>query len=386
MPRLSDSMTEGTVVRWLVADGATVGAGEEIVEVETDKATMAYASDAAGVIRILVAEGTSVPVGEPIASVGEARSIAGTGSAGRVVASPVARRIARENGIELGSITGTGPGGRITRSDVEAAVAGGAAAGDRSGDGDGAMGGDESPGAEPVDPEPGEPRPTGTDTVLEPTRAQRLIAERMTLTKATVPEFTLQTEVEMERAIAVREQLKALGAATPSLNDLVVKAAALALRRHPRANASYLDGRFHLHERVNVGIAVAAPGLLLVPNIFDADVKTLGTIAIEARDLAGRAREGRLSPRELEGGTFTVSNLGMFGITAVAPILFADQAAILGVGATRELLRLRQGGMVAERVLTLTLTCDHRILYGADAAAFLAELRGLLEEPLALML
>jgi pyruvate dehydrogenase E2 component (dihydrolipoamide acetyltransferase) len=282
----------------------------------------------------------------------------------------VARRVANETGIELASIAGTGPGGRITRSDVEAAVAAVAANRHRSAG------------------EPDAPPDTGATHAREPTSAQRLIAERMTQTKATVPEFTLQTEVEIEQAIAMRERLKTLGDRTtvPSLNDLIVKAVALGLRRHPPANASYIDGRFHLRDQVNVGIAVAPPGVLLVPTIFDADAKTIGTIAAEARDLAERAREGRLSPRELEGGTFTVSNLGMFGITAVAPILFAHQAAILGVGAARELLRLRDGRARSERVMTLTLTCDHRILYGADAAAFLADLRGLLEEPLALTL
>jgi pyruvate dehydrogenase E2 component (dihydrolipoamide acetyltransferase) len=203
-----------------------------------------------------------------------------------------------------------------------------------------------------------------------------------------VPEFTIQTEVAMEQAIALRTQLKGLGGAgpVPTLNDLMVRAAALTLRRHPRANASFVDGQFHLHQQINVGIAVAAPDVLLVPTIFDADTKSLSAIAIEARDLADRARQQSLTPPELEGGTFTVSNLEMFGVTAVHPILFAPQAAILGVGAVRELARLHEGAPVAAPTMTLTLTCDHRVLYGADAARFLADVRGLLEAPLRLLL
>ena len=232
------------------------------------------------------------------------------------------------------------------------------------------------------------PKIQAVPRIQELTRAQRLIAERMTQAKSTVPDFTIETEVAMDQAVALRMQLKSLreASAVPSLNDLVIKAAALALRHHPRANASYVDGRFHLHQQINVGIAVAAPEVLLVPTIFGADTKSLHSIAVEAQDLAERARHQRLTPRELEGGTFTVSNLGMFGVTAVAPILFVPQAAILGVGAIREIVRLREGKPVAEATMTLSLTCDHRVLYGADAARFLADVRALLEAPLGLLL
>lgn len=384
MPRLSDSMTEGTIISWLVKDGEVVAADQEIVEIETDKATMAYATEAAGVIRPLVAVGASVAVGEPIASL---RLADGAGAlaphAGgatrppRPVASPVARRLALEAGIDLLTVTGSGPGGRIVRGDVEAALAS----------------------APTQTPEPPAAAPAASGVAATPkiqavpriqelTRAQRLIAERMAHAKATVPEFTIETEVAMDQAVALRMQLKSLREASPvpSLNDLVVKAAALALRHHPRANASYVDGRFHLHQQINVGIAVAAPEVLLVPTIFGADTKSLRSIAVEAQDLAERARHQRLMPRELEGGTFTVSNLGMFGVTAVAPILFVPQAAILGVGAVREIVRLREGKPAAEATMTLSLTCDHRVLYGADAARFLADVRALLEAPLGLLL
>jgi pyruvate dehydrogenase E2 component (dihydrolipoamide acetyltransferase) len=388
MPRLSDSMTEGTITSWLVQDGDAVAADQEIVEIETDKATMPYATESAGVIRRLVGEGATVAVGEPIATLGP-----GT-RATRSAASPAARHLAREAGIDLATVAGSGPGGRIVRADVEAVLAGAAEVSGGAGAGvaevaapaealratevaapaEAAMVAGVAP---PVDAES-----------RELTRAQRLIADRMTQAKTTVPEFTVETEVAMDQAIELREQLKRLGGASPvpSLNDLVVKAAALALRGHPHANASYVDGHVRLHRQINVGIAVAAPDMLLVPTIFAADTKTLGAIAKEARELAERGRQRRLTPRELAGGTFTVSNLGVFGVTALTPIIFVPQAAILGVGAVREVVRLRDGHPVAEPTLTLTLSCDHRVLYGADAALFLGDVRTLLEAPLHLML
>jgi pyruvate dehydrogenase E2 component (dihydrolipoamide acetyltransferase) len=193
----------------------------------------------------------------------------------------------------------------------------------------------------------------------------------------------------MGRALALRAELKATGAATeqrpPSVNDLIVKACAIALRAHPHANGSYRDGRYVLHERVNVGVAVAADGALVVPTVFDADVKSLGQVARETRRLAERVRDGSVTPPELSGATFTVSNLGMFGMTAITPVINPPQAAILGVGVVRETLAREDDGAIVDRpLLTLTLSCDHRILYGADAARFLAAIRALLEAPLQL--
>ena len=204
--------------------------------------------------------------------------------------------------------------------------------------------------------------------------------------KATIPEFQVQTEVEMSAAVDFRAQLKALagvhGEPVPSLNDLIVKASALCLRRHPRANGSYADGAFALHDRVNVGVAVAAQDALVVPVIHDADVKTLGQIAATGRRLAESVRAGTITPPELSGATFTVSNLGMYGMTAITPVINPPQAAILGVGAIRDVLaRDAVGEIVDRKLLTLTLTCDHRILYGADAAQFLAAIKQLLESP-----
>jgi pyruvate dehydrogenase E2 component (dihydrolipoamide acetyltransferase) len=220
------------------------------------------------------------------------------------------------------------------------------------------------------------------------TRLQQVVARRMAETKATVPEFQVQTEAQMDEAIALRGRLKALAGDDPgpSFNDIVVKATAVALRDHPLANGSYKDGFFELHQRVNVGVAVAADDALVVPTIFDADGKSLGQIARDIREAAGRVRSGEITPPELSGGTFTVSNLGMFGMTAITPVLNAPQAGILGVGAMRKVLERVDGEIVDRTLLTLTLTCDHRILYGADAARFLSRIRELLESPLKLAL
>ena len=207
----------------------------------------------------------------------------------------------------------------------------------------------------------------------------------MAESKATIPDFTLNIEVDMEGAVALRAELKALELpVTPTYNDMVVKASAIALREFPRANGSYRDGRFELHSRVNVGVAVAAQDALVVPTVFDADAKSLTTIATETRALAGRVREGVVTPPELSGGTFTVSNLGMFGVTSFTAVINPPQAAILSVGALAQRAVVRDGAIVARHTMDLTLACDHRILYGADAAQFLARVRDLLQRPLAL--
>jgi pyruvate dehydrogenase E2 component (dihydrolipoamide acetyltransferase) len=206
--------------------------------------------------------------------------------------------------------------------------------------------------------------------------------------KATVPDFEVELDVVMDQAIAMRAELKKLqdDESVPSLNDFVVKACAMALRRHPRVNACYADGQFKLHRRVNIGVAVASEEALVVPVVRDADTKSLGAIAGETRWLAARVRAGQVTPPELSGGTFTVSNLGMFGMTAIRPVINLPQAAILGVGAIREILARVDGEVVDRRTMTLTLTADHRILYGADAARFLDEVKTLLESPLKLAL
>jgi pyruvate dehydrogenase E2 component (dihydrolipoamide acetyltransferase) len=207
--------------------------------------------------------------------------------------------------------------------------------------------------------------------------------------KATIPEFEVQTEVAMDEAIALRARLKELagdGDPVPSINDFVIKACAVALRHHPRVNASYENGQFLLHRRVNVGFAVARDDALIVPTLYDADTLTLGAIARRTRLLAHRVRSAEITPPELSGATFTVSNLGMFGMTAIRPVINPPQAAILGVGAMREVLARVDGEIVDRTVMTMTLSSDHRVLYGADAARFLAEVRAALESPLRIAL
>jgi pyruvate dehydrogenase E2 component (dihydrolipoamide acetyltransferase) len=381
MPRLSDSMEEGTVARWLVEAGTAVKRGQPIVEIDTDKATMEYEAESDGtLLEILVGEGETAPIGAPIARLGAAGETLQQGvtrpveraapapapaaapaapttsrqvvtKPGRANASPVAKRMARELGVDLAAVQATGPNGMITREDVERAAAGG--------DGAGAP----------------------ADQGLQPlTRIQQAVARHM-LQAAAVPVFALEVEVDMASCAALRESLEP----KPSFNDLVVKACALALREHPRVNASYTDAGFRLHDRVNVGIAVAAKDALLVPVIHDADQKTLAEIAQAARDLASKAREGKLTPAELDGGTFTVSNLGMFGIRRFEALLNTPQAAILAVGTVESRPGIAEDGTVAARTLmSATLVSDHRILYGADSARFLTRVKELLESPDAL--
>jgi pyruvate dehydrogenase E2 component (dihydrolipoamide acetyltransferase) len=427
MPRLSDSMEEGTILKWLKSDGDEVSKGEELVEIETDKANMTYEADQEGTLKIVAQEGDTLAVGETIASIGggsngasaetapkeeeppaepepepeqeeqpaerptataepEPAPSGGNGDGGRTKASPVARRMARELGLELAQLQGTGPGGRIVKADVEAAAKG-----------DGAK--VEAPAA--PEPEPEEPKAPpavvsgeaqtgkGETTTQDLTRLQQTVARRMAESKATAPDFVLNIDVDMEEAVDLRKRLKAAateGQPVPSFNDFVVKAAALALVDFPRANGAYRDGKFELYSRVNVGVAVAGQDALVVPTVFDADSKSLGQIAKESRALAERVRAGAITPPELSSGTFTVSNLGMFGIQSFVAVINPPQAAILAVGAMQPTPVVRDGEVVVRNIMRLTLACDHRILYGADAAVFLGRIRERLENPLQLAL
>ena len=446
MPRLSDTMEEGTILRWLKADGETVARGEELVEIETDKATMVYESDVEGTLTLLAAEGDTLAVGQPIARVGAATEASASDSRGqaagkeedqaqtrderqsvgaqpsvsaaatdsaeqertdegrhlatsdgrRVKASPLARRIARERGIELATVTGTGPGGRIVKADV-AGEAGAAPAHDAGAPGGMGAGAPAPPGkgagAEASAPIGAEAVATakGTTTEVELNRLQQAVARRMAESKATIPDFTLQIDVDMDDCVKLRGELKRLAVegseVAPTYNDMVVKACALALREHPKANGSYRDGKLQLYSRVNVGVAVAADDALVVPTVFDADTKALGEIARETRALAERVRAQTITPPELGGGTFTVSNLGMFGVRSFTAIINPPQAAIMSVGALEPRAVVDdEGGIVARQMLTLTLVSDHRILFGAESALFLARVRELLQTPAALTL
>jgi len=384
MPRLSDSMEEGLIVRWLVADGEAVERGQEIVEIETDKATMSFEAPVAGPLWTIVAEEASVAVGDPIARIGggaedtardagapapdagDSAPAAATASAGKLRISPVAKRLAAEHGVDLAAVSGSGPGGRIVKQDVLAAAAAAPA----------------GPGAEPRTAAPEPAAPTGArggSQRLEPTRSQAVVARRMAESRATVPEFPVQIEVEFGAAVELRRQLKELLDPAPTLNDFVTLAVARTLRAHPRLNAGYVDAGFELYDEVNVGIAVAVADELLVPVVRGVDQLSLEQLAAESKRLAERARSGAITPPEMAGGTFTISNLGMFGVTSFQPIVNPPQAAILGVGG------ISPSGGERGPLLNLTLVSDHRIVYGAHAARFLAELCDLLERPAALL-
>jgi pyruvate dehydrogenase E2 component (dihydrolipoamide acetyltransferase) len=295
-----------------------------------------------------------------------------------VKASPVARRMARDLNVQLDSIQGSGPGGRIVKADVEAAA------------------GREAPAAAPQGapapqraPEPATAK--GEAQVIELTRLQSTVARRMAESKATVPHFYLSTEIDMTEAVALRTRLKEIaaeGQPVPTFNDMVVKACARALREFLRANGAYRDGHVEVYSRVNVGVAVAAQDALVVPTVFDADQKSLGEIAATTRELAQKVRDGKVTPPELSGGTFTVSNLGMFGITNFSAVINPPQAALLAVGSLepKPVADRTTRRTLVRDMMGVNLACDHRILYGADGARFLGRVRELLEQPLALAL
>ncbi len=410
MPRLSDSMEEGTVLKWLVEQGGEVKRGQPLVEIETDKANMTYDADTDGVlVEVIAREGDTLEVGQPIARIGSAdeagaepaekpeqpkepepekapaepeqaetpQPVAKANGGERIKASPVARRMADELGVELARVEGSGPGGRVIKSDVEAAAKAPNAKA-------------QAPASKPAAaPEPAAAveGAKGETTIQELTRLQRTVSRRMAESKATVPDFSLELDVDMTLCIELRERLKSQTDHAPSYNDMVVKAAALALREHPRVNGAYRDGKFESYSRVNVGVAVAAREALVVPVIHDADQKSLGEISRQARRLIERVRDGEITPPELSGGTFSVSNLGLYGIERFTAIVNPPQAAILTVGALMKKPAVDdRGRVVARDLMTLTLVCDHRILYGADGAQFLAQVRETLEQPLSLAL
>ncbi len=341
MPQLSDSMEEGTILKWLVSVGDSVVRGQPLAEVETDKANETYESPESGVISELVAaEGDTLSVGAVIAR------FAPDG------AEPAAR----------GPSTATSP--------VDDPMV--------------------------AEPEPPAARDAegikGEVTVVEPTPAQRTVARRMAESKATAPDFQLAVEVDMSACVRLRDRLHELAAGSedevePTYNDMVVKACAQALRDSPRVNAAYRDGRFELYSRVNVGVAVAADDALVVPTIFEADGKSLGQIARETSALAQKVRDGRITAPEVAGATFTISNLGMYGIERFSAIVNPPQAAVLAVGSIEKRPRADERGRVTAReTMIATLSCDQRILYGADGARFLARVRELLEDPVSLTL
>ena len=412
MPRFSDSMEEGTIIKWLIDEGHWVDIGDEIADIETEKTSASLIAEEAGVLRIVVAEGSRCEVGTVIGKLAEEPLTAMTASPEKnkddaehptptsedltgapgsissrqnnitpVAATPLARRTAVLHSVELDGLIGSGPHHRITRGDVLQAA--GVAP--------------ERTAVIPLAPQPQTLRAAkratvgnekGEDIRQELTRMQAVVAQRMAESKTTVPHFQIQAEVVVDELIAFRNELLGIDRAeAPTINDLIIKASALALREHPLANGSFRDGAFILHGQINVGFAVSAEDALFVPTVFDADISSIGAIARETRRLADSVKSGQATPAELSGGTFTVSNLGMYGMSAIYPVINAPQAAILGVGSARKAVTVAEDGAFAARTeMTLTLSCDHRILYGADAAQFLSTLRSLLEQPLRLAL
>jgi pyruvate dehydrogenase E2 component (dihydrolipoamide acetyltransferase) len=396
MPRLSDSMEEATVTRWLKRPGDAVAKGEELVEVETDKATVVYEAEIAGILEeILVDEGGTAQLGAPIARLRTAGGTAATAPVAapapppvevtaaaptvverpakenRARATPVARRLASDLGVGLDGIAGSGQGGRIVGRDVRNAQTAAPKA------------------AAPVAAAaPAEAGGRGAVEELLQTATQRTIAQRMSESRTEIPEFTLEAEIRMGAAAALRNQLKTIGREpVPSYNDLIVRAVGLALRDFPALNASSAPGKTLQYERINVGVAIDAGDALLVATILDTDKKSIFEIATESRRLAERGRTRSLSADELANGTFTVSNLGMFGVRRFQAVINHPQVAILAVGEVApHPFADASGAVTARTTVDVSLSCDHRAVYGAEAARFLQRLRQLLENPVELVL
>ena len=439
MPALSPTMTEGTLATWHKKEGDKVKSGDVIAEIETDKATMEVEAVDEGTIgKILVPEGTeNVPVNQVIAILLEegedagalkdgapaakpeskpaeasaaepkaeaapapaaqpapaARPAANGHDDSRVFASPLARRMAQQAGIDLASLKGSGPHGRIVKADIDAALSGGA------------------PAAKPAAaaPEAAKPAPAAAAPAAKPAAAgpnakqladaygipyseqkhsnmRKTVARRLLESKQTVPHFYLTVDIELDALLKLRKELNDRGDVKLSVNDMIIKAAALALRKVPAANTSWTDDAMIQYERVDISVAVATEGGLITPIIKDADRKGLGTISAEMKDLAARARDGKLKPEEYQGGTFSISNLGMFGVKDFAAIINPPQSCILAVGAGTQRPVVKDGALAIATVMSCTLSVDHRVVDGAVGAEYLAAFRALVEAPLGMML
>ena len=421
MPRLSDTMEQGTIGRWLVKEGDSFSEGDVLAEIETDKALMELqAYDAATMLRILVDDGETADLGAPIAIVGDAgEEVAATdgkaekqpeaaadepqepASQARQAAeqpaqaepvpngkpaasttlkvSPIARKMADQAGIDLAPLAGrgSGPEGRIVKADVERLIAGGGVAA--------------PPAPAPAAPQqaraaPAAPaaRPAAEDEVRDLSPMLKAVAQRMGQSKSSVPHFYVESEIDMTRAMEMRSELNAGLDGTGeklSVNDLIVRACAIALIEHPQAHRSYVDGKPVYHAHANVGIAVALDDGLIVPVVKEADTKSVRQLSTEARDLAVRAREGRLKQREIEGGPVTVSNLGMLDVANFAAIINPPESAILAVGATTPRPVVVDGQIAVRQSMRVTLSCDHRACSGADGARLLQTIKRYLQAP-----
>jgi pyruvate dehydrogenase E2 component (dihydrolipoamide acetyltransferase) len=418
MPRLSDTMEQGTIGRWLKREGESFREGDVIAEIETDKATMDFQAYEDGtMLKILVADGESAALGAPIAIVGSegeeitvdatppaaesngdgagadvdapaqaapavaaapAPAATATDADTTLRASPIARRMADAAGLDLRTLAGqgTGPDGRIVKADVERALAGGVQTA--------------PPAAAPAAPAPPPPprAPAADDEVRELTPMLKAVARRMSESKATVPHFYVSSEIDMTRALELRAELNEALAGVgekASVNDLIVRACAQALMQHPQAHRSYVDGRHVYHAHVHTGIAVALDDGLIVPVLRDVDTKGVREIAAETRDLVARARDGKLRQSEIEGGTFTVSNMGMFDVAAFSAIINPPESTILAVSSISERPVVRDGAVVVRQTMPVTLSCDHRACSGADGARLLQTVKRHLEAPTLLL-
>jgi pyruvate dehydrogenase E2 component (dihydrolipoamide acetyltransferase) len=428
MPALSPTMTEGTLAKWLVGEGDAVKSGDVIAEIETDKATMEVEAVEEGKLgKILVEEGTEgvavnnviallleegeddsalasvdvlaaavdnvgtpplpetstpAPITTPVPAVA-APPAASASAGGRVVASPLARRMATQAGLDLEEMTGTGPNGRIVKADVEAALAGGGIAATVS------AGPSMAPAIGQAAPTKADKLPFEPDFELESlSTIRKTIARRLTESKQQIPHFYLTVDCEIDELLAMRKTLndKADGAYKLSVNDMIIKAAAIALRRVPKANASWTDEGIKFYKSADIAVAVAIEGGLITPVVRQADIKGLEAISSEMKSLSEKARDGKLAPGEYQGGTFSISNLGMYGIKEFSAVINPPQACILAVGAGAQQPVVKDGVLAVATVMSCTLSADHRAVDGAIGAEYLSALKRLVEDPLSMLL
>jgi len=404
LPKMSDTMTEGVIVKWNYKVGDSVKSGDVLAEVETDKATMDMEVYAKGSILYLVDEGSTIPVDGVIAVVGAAGEdyqslLAGAPAAAapapaaektpetpaaqpsvsapaavsappvasgdeRLKASPLAKKLAQDKGVDLSQIQGTGENGRIVRKDVESFV----------------------PGTQ-TQSTPAVVHVSGTESFEEVAVSQmrKTIAGRLSESKFTAPHFYLTMEINMDKASAAREQMNAISEVKISMNDLVIKAAAAALRKNPKVNSSWLGTKIRYNHHIHIGVAMAVDEGLLVPVVRFADQKSLSQISAEVKDYGKRAKDKKLQPQDWAGNTFTISNLGMFGIEEFTAIINPPDACIMAVGAVKDTVGVVNGEIKPVKTMKVTLSCDHRVVDGAIGAAFLNSFKEYLEEPVKML-
>ncbi len=415
MPSMGADMTEGAIARWIKTEGDEIFRGDILAEVETDKAVVEMEAYGNGILRqVIIGEGVTVPVGQVIAIIADADEeipsvdapvaeaapepaaapvpvaaqaapepvAAAAAPAGRIKASPVAKKMAAENGIDLASVSGTGPGGRVVKSDLEAAIAGGGSPAPAA-----ATPAAASAPAAPV--AAAAPAPALLTEDIPLTSMRKAIARTVVRSKLDQPDFWVSVSVEMSAALAARKQMNdalADSGVRVSVNDMILKAVALSIEKHPKWNMSYTDEKLVAHPNINVGVAIALDQGLMVPAILGCQAKSLKDIAIASKDLGARAKSGGLTQEEMTGGTFSVSNLGMFGIDEFSAIIFPPQPGILAVGASAPTPIVKDGELAVGNIMKMTLSVDHRVNDGAEGAVFINEIKGYLENPLSMVL